>query len=106
MRAGPMRHRVTLQRLIRQDDGMGGGPTAWTEFSKAWVGIDSPSGRTAPVANQLTTTITAEITMRPRDDLREGDRIVSQRATYVIEAILPDNLLSMFRVLCSTVPHK
>lgn len=104
MRAGPLRHRVELQSETQQSDGMGGGRKTWAEYGKAWAGIDSPSGRTSPVAQQLVATVTVEITMRPRSDLKAGHRIVHGSTTYTVEAILPDNLLSMFRVLCSTLP--
>lgn len=106
MRAGPLRHQVSLQSETQQSDGMGGGRKTWAEYGKTWVGIDSPSGRTSPVAQQLQATVTVEITMRPRKDVQPGHRIYhkSTDTTYVVEAVLPDNAVSMLRVLCSTLP--
>lgn len=106
MRAGPLRHHVELQSETQQSDGMGGGRKTWAKYGTAWVGIDSPSGRTSPVAQQLQATVTVEITMRPRNNLEAGHRIFHKAAdtTYVVEAVLPDNAVSMLRVLCSTLP--
>lgn len=106
MRAGPLRHRVELQSETQQSDGMGGGRKTWAMYGEAWAGIDTPSGRTSTVAQQLQATVTVEITMRPRKDLKAGHRIRDKLTdtTYVVEAVLPDNLFSMLRVLCSTLP--
>lgn len=106
MRAGKLRHRVELQSETQQSDGMGGGPKTWASYGEVWVSIDTPTGRTAPVAQQLESTVTAELVMRPRKDLKAGHRIYYKvtDTTYVVEAVLPDNTNSMLRVLCSTIP--
>jgi len=109
MRAGPLRHRATLQSKQSAPDGAGGHVDRWVELRKVWVEITAPSGRVATVANQLQAVVSAEIRARPATDLTPGRRLVHVRqgltATYQIEAALPDNANSMLRLLCSSVPH-
>jgi len=107
MRAGPLRHRATLQEQQRVPDGAGGYAETWVELRKVWVEITLPTGRVATVADQLQNVVTAEIRARPSPALVAGRRLVHTRqgitTTYLIEAALPDNENSMLRLLCSNV---
>ena len=104
MRAGPMRHRCALFKPVLAKNKTGGYDTTWVEAGQVWAEIAIPSGRLAPVAEQIKAIITAEIRVRPRSDLKAGCRLVEKGVTYLIEAALPDNDLSMLRLLCSNVP--
>lgn len=105
MRAGPLRHRCSLQRQERVPDGMGGYSQEWVELRKVWAEITMPTGRTSVVARQIVNLVTAEIRVRPAADLVAQLRIIHSGTTYLIEAVLPDNEHSMLRLLCSNVPH-
>jgi SPP1 family predicted phage head-tail adaptor len=103
MRAGKLRHQCAVQAFQFTPDGYGGGTYTWVELRKIWADIATPTGRTAPVAQQLTALVTAEIQVRPAADLVAGLRLVNSGTTYLIEAALPDNERSMLRLLCSNV---
>ena len=103
MRAGTLRHQCAVQAFQFTPDGYGGGTDAWVELRKIWADIATPTGRTAPVAQQLTALVTAEIRVRPAPDLVAGLRLVNSGMTYLVEAVLPDNERSMLRLLCSNV---
>lgn len=105
MRAGPMRHRCSLQRRERIPDGMGGGKDGWGEVRQIWAEITLPTGRTQVAAQQIQNVVTAEIRCRPASDLVAGLRLVHKGTTYKIEAALPDNDNSMLRLLCSSESH-
>ena len=105
MRAGRLRHELSLQSKQRVPDGMGGGVDGWVELRKVRAEITTPTGRTSPVSQQLTALVTAEIVVRPAADVVAGRRLVSATTTYLIEAALPDNEGSLLRLLCSNVPH-
>ena len=105
MRAGPLRNLCSLQAHQRIPDGMGGGAMVWTELRKVWTEITFPTSRTQVVAQQITRMVTAEIRCRPAADLVAGLRLVHKGITYTIEAVLPDNINSMLRLLCSSEPH-
>jgi SPP1 family predicted phage head-tail adaptor len=82
---------------------MGGGVDGWVELRKVRADITVPTGRTSPVAQQLTADVTAEIHVRHAADLVAGLRLVNAGTTYLIEAALSDNERSMLRLLCSLV---
>lgn len=103
MRAGPLRNRCSLHTQQRTPDGLGGYTEAWVELRKVWAEITLPTGRTDQVAQQLQSTVTAEIRTRYAADLQPGRRLVHGGITYTIEAPLPDNQRSMLRLLCSSV---
>ena len=109
MRAGPMRHLCALQKEMRMPNGSGGYVVAWTEIGKLWAEITLPTGRIAPVAEQLKVVVTAEIRIRPRADAVAGHRLVHTAkgitTTYLIGAALVDNENTMLRLLCSNVPN-
>ncbi|VVO22392.1 phage head closure protein [Pseudomonas fluorescens] len=103
MRAGPLRHRCSVQQQTRISDGMGGYKEGWAELRKIWAEITMPTGRTSVVAQQITALVTAEIRVRPAADLVAGVRIVHGEDRYLVEAALLDNEHSMLRLLCSLV---
>lgn len=103
MRAGPLRHRCSVQSEQKVPDGYGGYSEGWTELRKVWAEITMPTGRTAVVAQQINRVVTAEIRVRPAADLIVGVRIVRGADRYLVEAALPDNANSMLRLLCSLV---
>ena len=109
MRAGPMRHRCTMFKPVLTKNKSGGFDTSWVEVGKLWCEITMPTGRIAPVAEQLKALVTAEIRVRPRADAVAGNRIVHTAkgitTTYLIGAALIDNEHSMLRLLCSNVPN-
>ena len=105
MRAGPRRHRCTLLKPVKVKNRSGGFDTTWENAGKVWAEIAMPTGRLAPVAEQIQRVITAEIRVRPRSDLKAGYRLEEKGVTYLIEAALTDNTLSMLRLLCSNVPN-
>ena len=100
-----MRHRLTLQSQQRVPDGLGGYVEGWTDLRQLWAEITTPTGRVSSVAQQLAAVVSAEIRTRPSADLTAGRRLVSRAATYTIQAALPDNDLSMIRLLCSNVTN-
>jgi head-tail adaptor len=109
MRAGPLRHRCALQKPVRVKNRTGGFDVTWEEIGNPWAEITLPTGRIAPVAEQITAVVSAEIRIRPRADAVAGNRLVHTAkgvtTTYLIEAALPNNDRDMIRLLCSNVPN-
>lgn len=105
MRAGPMNKRCTLMQSQAVERPGGGRPGTWVEIGKVWAEITLPTGRTAPMADRLEATVTAEIKIRYRADVVAGMRLVSPIGTYLVQAALPDRDPAMLRLLCSSVTN-
>ncbi|MCF7545556.1 phage head closure protein [Pseudomonas petrae] len=101
MRAGPLRHRGSLQKQTRVSDGMGGYIQGWSSVRPVRAEITMPTGRTSPVAQQIKAVVTAEIRVRMSPDFKVGQRLAFVDGTYLIEAALSDNDRTMLRLLCS-----
>lgn len=71
MRAGQLRHKVTLQDLgTRSDDGFGGGTIATVDTADVWASIEPLTGQERLQAGQFDTSITHRIRMRYYPGLR------------------------------------
>lgn len=105
MRAGPMNKRCTLMKSQAVERPGGGLPATWVGVGKVWAEITLPTGRTAPMADRLEATVTAEIKIRYRADVVAGMRLVSPIGTYLVQAALPDRDPAMLRLLCSSVTN-
>ncbi|MEX5341400.1 phage head closure protein [Pseudomonas sp. I2] len=105
MKAGPLRHRCDASRPELTRNASGGATKTWVGAGKVWAEITMPTGRVAPVAEQLKATITAEIRIRPRTDIAVEWRLTERGVTYQVEAVLLDNDRTMMRLLCSSVPN-
>lgn len=107
MRAGPMRHRCCLSKYERVQNDTGGYDQVWVQVGEVWAEVTMPTGRTAPVAEQVEAVISAEIRIRPRADIAAGWRVTEKCTgiTYKVEAPLLNNERDMLRLLCSSVPN-
>jgi len=107
MRAGPLRHRCRLLKVVRAQNSTGGFDEVWVEVAEVFAEVTLPTGRIMPVAEQLKAVVTAEVRLHPRADVAAGWRLVRKRTgqTYKIEAALLNNEGDMLRLLCSSVSN-
>ncbi len=86
VKAGALRHRVTLQTVGETPDGGGGFTAAWTDGATVWAAIEPLRGRERLHAQQLETPVTHRVTIRHRDGvtakmrIKFGTRILNIRA--------------------------
>jgi SPP1 family predicted phage head-tail adaptor len=101
MRAGLLRHRITLQRPVGTNDEWGEPSPLWEDVVSVAAAIEPISGREFFSAQQVQADVTTRITIRWRNGIEPAMRIVhvtAQQAAmsppestvYDIEAILPD----------------
>lgn len=75
IRAGELRHRVTIQAEDRQDDGQGGYTPMWRDVETVLASIQPISGNEALVARQLQDTVTHKVVMRYRPGITAAMRL-------------------------------
>ena len=84
---GRMDQRITLQRLVQTDDGMGGTTTAWANYSAnpcVWANVKAKAGREATEDGRMNASFVVLFTIYNRRDVDPRDRIVWQGVTYNI----------------------
>jgi len=84
-RIGRLRHRVVLERPVRESDGGGGAAETWEPVAGLWAMIELRSGKEAVEADRLSGTRKLDVTIRYRPDVaphmrfRLGGRLLDIR---------------------------
>lgn len=102
MKAGQLRHRVTLQTLIEGRDEIGQPSIVWTDTASLWANVRYPSGLSAIKAGADTSVTKASIRMRHRA-VNAGQRIVYGNEVFEIEAVLPDGKREYLDAVCKVI---
>ena len=66
VRIGDLRHRLTLEEVVRQDDGSGGADETWVALDDLWAAVRPMSGTEREISDQLAGRVTHEIWVRYR----------------------------------------
>lgn len=92
MRAGDLRHRITIQHQVDQQDPNTGEVTkTWAEFAPAWAAIEPLSARDFIAAKANQSEISGRITIRYRQGVLPTMRILHRGQIYtIIGQPLPD----------------
>ena len=91
MKAGALRHRITLEHNVTTRDEWGGEVAAWQTFAADVPAEVVPlSGREFIAAGELQGEVQARITIRYLPGVLDTMRIQFDSAVYVIRAVLPD----------------
>lgn len=91
MRAGDLRHRVTIRRFSEgvQDPETGDMVSAWQDFAVVWAAVEPFSAREFIAAAAMQSHSTVRIVIRQRD-ITAKDRIRHRGCEYDINGVLPD----------------
>lgn len=91
MKAGDLRHRVSIQQDQSTQDPVSGDMTQeWIEVGKAWAAIEPLSAREFIAAQASQSKVTTRITIRYRAGIDHTMRLVHNGRIYNIEGTLAD----------------
>jgi SPP1 family predicted phage head-tail adaptor len=106
IRAGLLRHRVTIQA----DQGttrnsVGEHIEDWQTWGEAWASIEPLSGKEIDDARQVAARATTRVTIRYRDGVHAGMRLVHDGEVLHVEAVLNERMADHWLVLlCMEAP--
>lgn len=106
MRAGTLRHRVTLQRFKQGQDAYGGPVETWTDVATIWASVDAVNGREFFAGRQVQSEVTHKITIRHRPDVTSEMRVAHGGKVFGIEAVLPDRRGTRLVLMCKEVSRE
>lgn len=106
MRAGTLRHRVTLQALEQGRDAYGGPVETWADVATVWASVEAVSGRDFFAARQEQNEVTHKVTIRYRDDVTADMRVLHGGKTFGIVAPLPDNRRTRLVLMCREASYE
>lgn len=91
MRAGDLRHRITLQKRGETRGPDGEVITGWVDFAASVPASVIPlSGREFVAAGEQQGEVQARVTIRWRDGVLDTMRMLFDGKVYAIKAVLPD----------------
>ena len=87
MRAGALRHRVSLQSVGSTYDSYGDLSNSWSTDATVWASIAPISGREENIASELSEVITHRILVRYRASVTAQGRILFGSRVFQIESV-------------------
>jgi SPP1 family predicted phage head-tail adaptor len=85
--AGRLRHRVTIERPVGTPDGAGGETVTWETLAAAWAEVRPLTAAEKTVAGHAAAVLTHRVTLRQRDGIAGGMRIVHRGRLLQIRAV-------------------
>lgn len=104
MSAGKLRHRVTIQQLVKADDGYGGIVETWQDVATVWATVEPLRGSERYRAQQVQSELTHKVTMRYRPGVKPQMRLLYGDRVLEIEAVIDvEERHRWLELLCSEV---
>lgn len=105
MRAGKLKHRITLQRFEEGYGPLGEPINRWVDYATLNAEVKGISGRELLASGSLAAEATVRMWIRYRSDVRQGHRVKYSSSSvdgdlYGIEAAIPDNDRTCLELLC------
>jgi len=98
---GQLRHRVTLQQAVEQDDGYGGRTVTWQDVATVWAAVEPLRGDERYRAQQVRAQLSHRVTIRYRPGVRPGMRVVYGGRLLAITAVIdPEERHERLELLC------
>ena len=88
VRAGDLRHRITIEAPVRQPDGLGGAILTWTPIAEVWAAIWPRTASEAMLLDRPAGTASHDIWVRYRDGMVPEMRIVSGSRVFNILGVI------------------
>jgi SPP1 family predicted phage head-tail adaptor len=95
---------VTIQELVRADDGYGGTVETWQNIATVWAAIEPLRGNERYTAQQVQTELSHKVTIRYRSEVKPQMRLVYKGRIFEIEAAIDvEERHRWLELLCSEV---
>lgn len=108
MRAGKLRHRVTLQRKEQtQNPQTGAMLTTWVPVATVWAAFEPLSAREFIAAQAVQSDVSVRVTVRYRPGVTPAMRLIHRGKTYNIVGVLEDkdSGREYMTLPCSELPY-
>ena len=91
MRAGKLRHKITIQDYTESQNGYGAVTKTWSDYATLWASIEPIRGREFWESQQINAEVTAKITIRYLADINPKMRVkYGNRIFEIISVINPE----------------
>jgi SPP1 family predicted phage head-tail adaptor len=104
MRAGELRHRISIEQNTPTRDTFGAEIPHWSVRCVVWAQVETISGTEFVSQQQFGAALSHKVTIRHRKGLVPTMRVMWGDRTLEILAVLEDNLRKMITLMCSEMP--
>lgn len=88
MRAGELRHRITIQRAVEVSDDLKTPTVTWQDVATVWAAVEPLSGREYLLAQNVNAELTVRIRIRYRPGVTPGMRVLYNGRVFDIQAVI------------------
>lgn len=88
MRAGRLRHRVTIQSVTTNTDSYGQPIESWSTFAEVWAAVEPLTGREYFQAQQLQAEVTYRVRIRYLTGVLPTMRVLHDSRTFEVQAVI------------------
>lgn len=88
MRAGQLRHRVTIQGVTDTASAFGDVSQSWSSVATVWASVEPLNAREAFEAEQTKTKVSHKVMMRYRSDVSTKNRVQHDSRTLNITSVI------------------
>lgn len=96
---GALDRRIRIEAPVRTDDGAGGATVTWQTVARAWARVEAVSASGRDRAGRLDGIATLRVTIRARNGVASGQRIVLDARLLSIRATRPQGRGDRYLVL-------
>lgn len=101
MKAGTLRHKVTIQKASQTLDSSRQPTDLWVKVADVWAAVEPLSGRELVVAQQQQPDVTHRVRMRARTDVKAKMRVRhDNRSLYIGSVVNVDERDKELHLLC------
>jgi len=91
MRVGKLRHKGTIENLVKSQDASGGAIRDWVEYAKAWCDVKPLNGNEKYVSAEKHATATHQVIIRYLKGVNPKMRLLLRGRVFEIIAVLNVN---------------
>jgi SPP1 family predicted phage head-tail adaptor len=88
MRAGRLRHRITIQDYTESQNSFGEATKNWTDYATVWAAVEPVKGREFWESQQINAEITTKVTMRYLAGIKPKMRILYDTRIFEIDSVI------------------
>ena len=88
MRAGRLRHRITIQNPTKQRNQVGETVLAWKDLATVWAAVEPVSGKEFFAAKQVIAEVTHKIRTRYRPGISPQSRVLFNGRTFEVNSVI------------------
>ncbi len=104
MRAGRLRHRVTIETPGGTASAFGEVAQSWSTVATVWAAVEPTSSRERVENEQTKTFTTHRVLVRYRDDVTTSERVTfGSRTLNILSVINPNEQNATLELLCTEV---